>query len=179
MRVPSCLVLPTSSQIKRKSGVCCECGRAVNVAKSKKALRDDKDPWLAMLDQRNTPTESLGTSPAQRLMSRRTKTLLPTATNLLYPRVPENVGEKLKLERQKAKWYHDRSALSESQRSGWGCGVKFRTLRLYSKSKTLPLLSTELKCDLHSNYMEISKTAIIDFTIYQKPKQFYFIVKNQ
>ena len=86
---------------------------AVNVAKSlvKKVLRDDKDPWLAMLDQRNTPTESLGTSPAQRLMSRRTKTLLPTATNLLYPRVPENVGEKLKLKRQKAKWYHDRSAL--------------------------------------------------------------------
>ena len=87
---------------------------AVKVAKEllKKALRDDKDPWLAMLDQRNTPTESLGTSPAQRLMSRRTKTLLPTATNLLYPRVPENVGEKLKLKRQKAKWYHDRSARS-------------------------------------------------------------------
>ena len=87
----------------------------VKVAKSllKKALRDDKDPWLAMLDQRNTPTESLGTSPAQRLMSRRTKMLLPTATNLLYPRVPENVGEKLKLKRQKAgKWYHDRSARS-------------------------------------------------------------------
>ena len=45
-------------------------------------------------------------------MSRRTKTLLPTATNLLHPRVPENVGEKLKLKRQKAKWYHDRSARS-------------------------------------------------------------------
>ena len=46
------------------------------------------------------------------MMSRRTKTLLPTATNLLHPRVPENVGEKLKLKRQKAKWYHDRSARS-------------------------------------------------------------------
>ena len=38
---------------------------AVKHAKSlfKKALRDNKDPWLALLDQRNTPTESLGSSP--------------------------------------------------------------------------------------------------------------------
>ena len=76
----------------------------------KKAPKDNRDPWLAMLDQRNTPTESLGASPAQRLMSRRTRTLLPTATSLLYPKVPNNVPEMLKLKRQKAKWYFDRSA---------------------------------------------------------------------
>ena len=87
---------------------------AVKIAKSliKKSLKDNKDPWLAPLDQRNTPTESIGTSPAQRLMSRRTRTLLLTATNLLYPKVPESVTEKLKLKRQKAKWYHDRSSRS-------------------------------------------------------------------
>ena len=62
-----------------------------------------------MLDQRNTPTESLGESPAQRLICRRTRTRLPTATSLLYPKVLENVTEKLKIKRQKAKWYHDRS----------------------------------------------------------------------
>ena len=80
---------------------------AVKTAKSliKKTLKDNRDPWLALLDQRNTPTESIGTSPAQRLMSRRTRTLLLTATNLLYPKVPESVTEKLKLKRQKAKWY--------------------------------------------------------------------------
>ena len=85
---------------------------AVKVAKSllKKAQKDNKDPWLAILDQRNTPSEVLGTSPAQRLMNRRTRTLLPTATNLLYPKVPVDVNEKLKWKRQKAKWYHDRSA---------------------------------------------------------------------
>ena len=43
-------------------------------------------------------------------MSRRTRTLLLTATNLLYPKVPESVTEKLKLKRRKAKWYHDRSS---------------------------------------------------------------------
>ena len=85
---------------------------AVKVAKSlfKKALKDNRDPWLALLDQRNTPTESLGSSPVQRLMSRRTRTLLPTATNLLYPKVPENVDQLLRLKRQKAKFYHDRSS---------------------------------------------------------------------
>ena len=87
---------------------------AVKVAKSllKKALKDDKDPWLVMLDQRNTPTESLGLSSAQRLMCRRTRTRLPTARSLLYPNFPECVTEKLKLKQQKAKWYHDRSALT-------------------------------------------------------------------
>ena len=85
---------------------------AVKVAKSlfEKALKDNRDPWLALLDQRNTPTESLGSSPVQRLMSRRTRTLLPTATNLLYPKVPENVDQLLRLKRQKAKFYHDRSS---------------------------------------------------------------------
>ena len=43
-------------------------------------------------------------------MFRRTRTLLPTATNLLYPKVPENVDQLLRLKRQKAKFYHDRSS---------------------------------------------------------------------
>ena len=67
----------------------------------RKALKDNKDPWLALLDQRNTPTESLESSPTHRLISRRTRTLLPIASNLLCPKIPENV---------KAKWYHDRTS---------------------------------------------------------------------
>ena len=46
--------------------------------------KDNKDLWFALLDQRNTPTKSIETSPAQRVMSGRTRTLLLTATNLLY-----------------------------------------------------------------------------------------------
>lgn len=36
-------------------------GAAVKIAKSlpKRALKDNREPWLAMLDQRNTPTVSL------------------------------------------------------------------------------------------------------------------------
>ena len=58
---------------------------AVKIVKSlfRKALKDKKDPWLALLDQRNTPTEFLESSPAKRLMSRRTRTLLPTTSSLL------------------------------------------------------------------------------------------------
>ena len=68
---------------------------AVKVAKKifKKAHRDNKDPWLALLDQRNTPTQGVNSSPVQRLMSRRTRTLLPVSANLLYPRVEKGVKE--------------------------------------------------------------------------------------
>ena len=50
-----------------------------------KAKEDKKDPLLAILDWRNTPSEGFSTSPAQRLMGRRTRTLLPTAETLLQP----------------------------------------------------------------------------------------------
>ena len=76
----------------------------------KKAERDGKDPWLALLDYRNTPTEGINASPAQRLMSRRTRTLLPTASSLLRPEVSAQSTEKLERKRQKAKFYHDRHA---------------------------------------------------------------------
>lgn len=46
--------------------------KAVNTAKPilKKAKFNDKDPYLALLDWRNTPTEDLDSSPVQNLMGR-------------------------------------------------------------------------------------------------------------
>ena len=84
---------------------------AVKIVKSlfKKAFKDNIDPWLALLDYHNTPTEGMKSSPTQRLMSRRTRTLLPTATSLLQPKVLEGVNEKIKVKKQKAKYYQDRS----------------------------------------------------------------------
>ena len=101
----------TSSPTHAKSNGKAE--SAVKVVKKvfKKAHRDNKDSWLALLDQRNTPTQGVGSSPAQRLMSRRTRTLLPISANLLYPKVEEGVTKKLKVKRQKAKSYHDRSSI--------------------------------------------------------------------
>ena len=85
---------------------------AVKIVKTmlKKAHRDKKDPWLAILDWRSTPTEQIGTSPVQRLMSRRTCTRLPTADELLNPEVVNGVTQKIEKKRKKAKFYFDRTA---------------------------------------------------------------------
>ena len=48
----------------------------------KKAERNGKDACLALFDYRKTPTEGLGTNPNQRLVSRKTRTLLPAAASL-------------------------------------------------------------------------------------------------
>lgn len=101
----------TSSPLHAKSKG--KANSAVKVVKKifNKAHRDNKDPWLALLNHRNTPTQAVGSHPAQRLMSRRTCTLLPISANLLYPKVEEGVTKKLKVKRQKAKSYHDRSSI--------------------------------------------------------------------
>ena len=63
-------------------------GKAENPVKTvKKLFRESgQSEFLALLDWRNTPTEGFGTSPAQRLMGRRCKTLVPVAGTLLQPR---------------------------------------------------------------------------------------------
>ena len=58
------------------------------VKTAKQFLRKWRDIHLALLDHRNTPTQGMSTSPAQRLMSRRTRTLLPTTGTLLKPQAP-------------------------------------------------------------------------------------------
>ena len=47
------------------------------VKTAKQLLRKTKDTHLALLDYRNTPSQGTSTSPAQRLMSRRTTALFP------------------------------------------------------------------------------------------------------
>ena len=42
-----------------------------------KSYRDGSDAYLALLNNRNTPRDSILESPAQRLMSRRTKSVIP------------------------------------------------------------------------------------------------------
>ena len=58
--------------------------KAVQTVKGlmKKATLDGKDFHLALLEYRNTPWSDTISSPVQRLMGRRTKTLLPTKDTL-------------------------------------------------------------------------------------------------
>ena len=83
---------------------------AVKIAKSifKKCKADGSNVWRAILDWRNTPTDSVGSSPSQRLMSRRTRTYLPVASRLLQPQVITGVRENLMNKRHAAKKQYDR-----------------------------------------------------------------------
>ena len=93
-------------------------GKAGSAAKSaKRLMRKCKDahsdPFLALLDFRSTPTQGVGSSPVQRLMNRRTRTLLPTTRELLRPRVPtavETDKRRLLHRQEKQKTHYDRSA---------------------------------------------------------------------
>ena len=65
-------------------------GKAENAVKTLKLLlakakQSGESEYMALLGWRNTPSEGMSTSPAQRLMGR-CKTLLPTTGTLLKPR---------------------------------------------------------------------------------------------
>ena len=77
----------------------------------KKAKASKKDASLALLALRNTPIEGLGVSPAQLLMGRRTRTLIPTNPSLLKPApVTSDIQARLAEKQRKQKAYYDRNA---------------------------------------------------------------------
>ena len=88
--------------------------KAVQTIKNvlRKVTEDKKDFYLALLDLRNTPISDDTGSPVQRLMGRRTKTLLPTTEHLLIPKQikPQAVKRKIKAQKDKQKYYYDRQA---------------------------------------------------------------------
>ena len=90
--------------------------KAVQTVKNliKKATDEDADPYLALLEFRNTPINDKLGSPVQRLMGRRTKTLIPTTEYLLSPKTvkPIIVQEEIKQQRIKQKHYYDKHAKS-------------------------------------------------------------------
>ncbi|XP_060734892.1 uncharacterized protein K02A2.6-like [Tachysurus vachellii] len=81
---------------------------AVKTAKRllKKAKADGKDPYLAMLDQRNTPSQGIKASPAQRLFSRRTRSLMPMHENLLQPKVINTQQGQIENRNRQAAYYN-------------------------------------------------------------------------
>lgn len=65
-----------------------------------------EDPYLSMLDHRNTPTQGLNKSPAQGLLSRRTRTLLPTRDSLLQPKVKHTTQQQTDRQMTQAKYFN-------------------------------------------------------------------------
>ena len=73
------------------------------------------DFYLALLNVRNTPQEGYNTSPAQRKMSRSTKTLLPVSTSLLKPHVVQNTMDPILKKEAKQQHYNNRGAKTIEQ----------------------------------------------------------------
>ena len=69
-----------------------------------KAKEAGTDPYVDLLDNRNTPTEGMSSSPAQRLLGRRTKATLPIAKELLMPKTTTNTLTKLG-EKRMRQWF--------------------------------------------------------------------------
>uniref|UniRef100_A0A146M274 RNA-directed DNA polymerase n=1 Tax=Lygus hesperus TaxID=30085 RepID=A0A146M274_LYGHE len=85
---------------------------AVKIAKTlmRKCRRENCDFYSALLEWRNTPTVDMESSPAQRLMSRRTRNRIPMTEKLLIPEVVPEVQELIAAKRRRTKFYYDKSA---------------------------------------------------------------------
>ena len=91
-------------------------GKAENAVKTVKRLftkcrESGQSEYQALLDWRNTPTEGIGTSPVQRFLGRRCRTLLPTAGVLLQPRYStEEDSQAIRDMKQRQLFYYNRHA---------------------------------------------------------------------
>ena len=82
---------------------------AVKTAKRlvKRTLLAHEDTSLSLLDLRNTPTQGMTRSPAERMLNRQSKTLLPTSQKLLQPKLNHSVPqEKGKTKDRQIQYYN-------------------------------------------------------------------------
>ena len=77
---------------------------------AKRVLKVIHDPWIAILEQRNTPDELA--SPNEKLNSRRTRTVIPVKSELLEPHVipTSSIIRASVKKKQQNKRYYDKKA---------------------------------------------------------------------
>jgi len=75
-----------------------------------KRKKSNSDPFIALLNFRNTPQQVTDYSPVQQLINRRTRTLLPMKSSLLESNIPENVQENIQRSKEKQAKYYNRNA---------------------------------------------------------------------
>ena len=111
-----CVSLPSTTGFSQKQ-VALHTTKKRNLQAAKRLLikekKDRRDPYLALLEYRNTSRDKeLGSHIQRRLMGRRTKTTLPTSETLLKPKLVKNVTSNLKDKRLAQKNFYDKSARS-------------------------------------------------------------------
>ena len=89
-------------------------GKAESAVKIMKHLmlkceRDGSDPYLALLEQRNTPRQDTNLSPNQMLLGRQTRTFLPTFHG---KNMKSHISRKRENRRRSVKKYYDKTAKS-------------------------------------------------------------------
>lgn len=84
--------------------------RAIQTVKAtlKKAMFDKIDPYLVLLEYRNTPISANIPSPAEILFSRKVRGILPCKYSLLKPKLIKNVKPNLIVRQNTQKRYYDR-----------------------------------------------------------------------
>lgn len=90
-------------------------GRVENAVKTAKrmmikAREAGVDPFLALLEWRNTPSEQLGPSPVQLMFGRRTRTRLPTANTLLDTSTSHAASTALAVAKARQAVYYNRGS---------------------------------------------------------------------
>ena len=95
-----------------------------------KCKASGEDLLLGPLNLRNTPTEGLNTSPAQRLLGQRTKSMVPTTETLLKPSYPYSYDEAQNKENRKLK---QRGTGRELSQLHIGSNVQIKPLRPHAR----------------------------------------------
>lgn len=83
----------------------------------KKCSRDSSDIYLGLLNQRNTAKENNLTSANERLINRKTRSLLPTPTNSLKYCQPFETYENIQIARSKQKYHADKGTKNKADLS--------------------------------------------------------------
>lgn len=131
----------------------------------KRMLKKARDPYIALLEYRNTPVTGMSYSPAQLLMSRTTRTKLPTAEHLLQPKIATSVKQQLQTCQKQQAHYYNRNAkplkpLNENE------GVRIQQHKQWVPAKVLNaahtprsyLVATENGQEYRRNRKHILKT---------------------
>lgn len=121
---------------------------AVKIVKNlmHKCVLDKKDPFLALLDWRNTPSETIGLSAVERLFGRNTRTRLTLTAKHLQNQDSGKVNRKLVDRKIKKSSYYNRGA-REMSKLHEGDTVRIRP---FGREKTWTKVQVEDQVDSRS-----------------------------